>query len=232
VSDLSKTFNVSEATIRRDLGRLQKSGKIMRFHGGAFYHEPAKPEPPIIERAMEQSEEKKKISSAAADLIEDGETVFIGSGTTTEILASNLKGRQNITVITNSLLVVNQLVDETDIVLVQVGGNLRRTERSFIGYLAEQAIKEMRPSKVFIGIRSISLTEGLTSDYLPEVSTDRIIINSAPEVILLADYTKFGKVSTAFVCSLGEISKIITDTSTPSSIIAELKKGGIVVIVV
>lgn len=232
VSELSELFGVSEATIRRDLNRLQKNGKVQRYHGGVFLTEKSKPEPPIIERSSHQSEEKNKIGSAAAALVHEGDAIFIGSGSTTERLADNLKGRKGITVITNSLLVVNRLVDEPGIVIVMVGGNLRRTERSFIGYLTEMAIKELRPNKVFMGIRSISLAEGLTSDYMPEVATDRVIINAAPEIILLADHTKFGTVSTAFVSALSNISKIITDSQAPKTIIEGLAENGIDVVVV
>jgi DeoR family transcriptional regulator of aga operon len=232
VSELSELFGVSEATVRRDLDRLQESGKIRRFHGGAIFAENAAPEPPIVHRAAEQANEKKRIGEAAAELVEEGDTLFIGSGTTTESLALNLRGRENITVITNSLIVINHLAQEEGISVIAIGGVLRISEYSFIGHLTEQALKELRPSKVFMGIRAINLEQGLTNDYMPEVSTDRVIIHSAPEVILLADHTKFGKVSTAFVAPLTAVHKIITDSGTPKTIIAALQEEGIELIVV
>lgn len=232
VSELSERFGVSEATIRRDLDRLQESGKIRRFHGGAIFAENAAPEPPVVHRAEEQASEKKRIGEAAAKLVEEGDTLFIGSGTTTECLALDLRGRQNITVITNSLIIVNHLAQEEGISVIATGGVLRTSEYSFIGHLTEHALQELRPNKVFMGIRAINLGRGLTNDYMPEVSTDRVIIRSGPEVILLADHTKFGKVSTAFVAPLTVVHKIITDSGTPKTTIAALQEEGIEVIVV
>jgi DeoR/GlpR family transcriptional regulator of sugar metabolism len=232
VSELSESLQVSEATIRRDLDRLQKSGKVKRVHGGAILSEKAAPEPPVIQRASEQSAQKNRIGKAAADLIQEGDTVFIGSGTTAAAMAQHLLGRQNITVITNSLSIINSLVQEEGITLITTGGVLRLSELSFIGHITEEALEELRPNKVFMGIRAISLAGGLTNDFMPEVSTDRVIIQSAPEIILLADHTKFNIISTAFVAPLTAVHKIITDTETSPATIAELREKGIDILVV
>jgi DeoR/GlpR family transcriptional regulator of sugar metabolism len=190
VTELSGIFNVSEATVRRDLDRLQEQGKVKRVHGGVILAEQAAPEPPVLLRASEQAEEKERIGQAAARMVYEGDTIFIGSGTTTEAMARNLRGANNITVITNSLRVINILAQQEQISVIATGGLMRVSELSFISHLAGQALQELRPNKVFMGIRAISLAGGLTNDYIPEVSTDRIIIRSAPEVILLADHTK------------------------------------------
>jgi len=232
VAELSAYLGVSEATVRRDLDRMKELGQVTRVHGGAILAEKATPEPPVMQRTVDQMEEKRRIGRAAAELIQDGETVFLGSGTTTLEVARNLLGRKNLTVITNALTVINALAQNTDISLVATGGLLRPSELSFIGYLTEQALRELRPQKVVMGIRAISLKEGLTNDYLPEVTTDRVIINSAPEVILVADHTKFGKVSTAFVASFQNLHKIVTDTGTPPEIVAELQRSEIAVLIV
>lgn len=232
VSELSDYLNVSDETIRRDLDKLQKEGVISRFHGGAMMIEKASPEPPVVLRISENAVEKKRIGAAAANLVEDGDTIFVGSGTTAGALAEKLKGRKNITVITNSLLVIDHLSKENGISLISTGGMLRESEFSFIGYLMEKVLNELCPNKVFLGIRAVSLESGLTNDYLPEVTTDRVIIYSAPEVILLADHTKFDKISTAFVAPLTSVNKIITDKATPKSITSGLISKGIEVILV
>ena len=146
------------------------------------------PEPPVILRGSEMIEEKRRIGQAAASLIGDGETVFIGSGTTTLEVARCLIGRKNLTVATNALTVVNVLAQDQGISVISTGGLLRRSELSFVGHIVQQSLNELRPNKVIIGMRSISLNEGMTNDYLREVSTDRIIIRSAPEVIVVADH--------------------------------------------
>jgi len=232
VSELSDYFNVSEETIRRDLDLLQKDGMVSRFHGGAMMIEKAAPEPPINLRSSENAAEKTRIGMAAAEFIKEGDTLFIGSGTTTGAMARCLNGRSDITVITNSLIVINQLFQEKGISLISTGGVFRGSECSFIGYLTEQVLSELRPNKVFMGIRAISLDGGLTNDYLPEVSTDRVIIQSAPEIILLADHSKFDKISTAFVAPLTAVHRIITDTETPKSMTSAIAAQGIQVLFV
>lgn len=232
VSELSKLLDVSEATIRRDLDKLHGRSQIQRVHGGAVRVEISDPEPPVILRKTEMADEKERIGKATAGLINENETVFLGSGTTAEAVAHNLVGRQNITVITNALTVINILVQENGISLIATGGLFRKSELSFIGYITEQALRELRPQKVVMGIRAISLTAGLTNEYLPEVSTDRVIIQSAPEVYLVADHTKFDKVSTAYVAPITAVHKIITDRGVPASILSRLQENNIEVLVV
>jgi len=232
VAELSKLFRVSESTIRRDLEELDTQGVIRRAHGGAIIVEQAAPEPPIIQRVAENEAEKRRIGQAAAELVRDGETVFLGSGTTTLEVARNLIGRNNLTVITNALNIANILAGQESITVVITGGLLRHSELSMIGHITEQALKELYADKVIMGIRAISVHEGLTNDYLPETMTDRAIINCAPEVILVADHSKFGKVSTAFVAPVTSVSKIVTDAAAPADIVNELRELGIEVILV
>jgi len=231
VSELSELLGVSEATIRRDLSRLREIGEIERFHGGAVLVSPSAPEPPIIHRSNENAAEKARIGKAAAALIQDGDVIFIGSGTTAIEVARNLQGYKNLTVITNALTVINALSNEENITLISTGGMYRMSELSFIGHLAEQVLSELRPQKVIMGIRAISLQDGLTNDYLPEVNTDRAIIHSADEVIVVADHTKFGKVSTAFVAPINAIHKLVTDDKAPAEMIASIQAQGVEVIV-
>ncbi|MBC7264753.1 MAG: DeoR/GlpR transcriptional regulator [Chloroflexi bacterium] len=230
VAELSERFGVSPATVRRDLDALEDEGVIRRSHGGAVVAERATPEPPIIQRMMENEEEKRRIGQAAAKLIQDGETIFLGSGTTTFEVARHLTGKKNLTVITNALNIVNLLADQPEITVVVTGGLLRHSELSMIGHITEQTLKELRANKVIMGMRAISVQDGLTSDYLPETMTDRAIIQSASEVILVADHSKFGKVSTVLVAPVTAVHKVVTDSAAPSDIVAELRRLGIEVI--
>ena len=232
VSELSEMLEESEATIRRDLDRLSEKELIERVHGGAILAKPASPQPPVLQRTGENVAEKERIGEAAAALIEEGETVFIGSGTTTMEVARNLKGRHKLTIITNALTVLNILAEEKDITVISTGGLLRLSELSFIGHITEQTLEELRPQKVIMGMRAISVIEGLTNEYLPEVATDRVIIKSAPEVIIVADYTKFRKVSTCYVAPIDSVSKIITDSFTSIETIEEIRSLGVEVIAV
>lgn len=232
VAELSEHFGVSEATIRRDLEKLDGQGEIQRAHGGAVAVEQAAPEPPVVHRMAENEEEKRRIGQAAAQLVQDGDVIFLGSGTTTLEVARNLDSKENLTVITNALNIANQLAGKQNITVIVTGGLFRHSELSLIGHITEQALEELRADKVIMGMRAISVQDGLTNDYLPETLTDRAIINFSSEVILVADHTKFGKISTALVAPITSVSKIVTDTVAPAEIIDAIKELGVEVIMV
>lgn len=232
VTEIVEQFSISEATARRDLESLASQGKVQRVHGGVIAIEQAPPELPILERENEQLDEKTRIGRAIASLITDKETVFLGSGTTVLEVARNLRDRRNLTVITNSLPVLNMLAGIKEITVIALGGMLRDSELSFIGHITEQALSEVRADKVIIGIRAISLEQGLTNDYLQETLTDRAILKTGREVIVAADHTKCGVVSTAFVAPLTSMQKLVTDDKTSHKFVSALKARGIDVIVV
>lgn len=231
VAELSNRFNVSEVTIRRDLQELADEGILRRTHGGALASERSAPEMPVIHRMTREGHYKENIGRSAAALIEDGESVFIGSGTTTAYLARQLVNRQGLTVVTNALTIATELASAEGITIVITGGMMRSSELSLVGHITDQALREVRVDKIFIGIPAISLESGLTNDYLPEVMTDRTIIEMAPELILLADHTKFGKVGSAYVAPITSITTLVTDSQTNPAILKELEDLGIQVIV-
>jgi len=230
VAQICEQFGISEATARRDLEALSEQGLIQRVHGGAVLVRQAAPEEPILRRSHEQENEKERVGRATAALIQDGETVFLGSGTTVLQVAQNLVTR-NITVITNSLPVINLMSEKENVTLIALGGMLRDSELSFIGHITEQALSEVRADKVVIGIRAISLEQGLTNDYLPETLTDRAILNAGRETIIVADHTKCGVMSTAFVAPLTAMHTLVTDQRTDTEFIESLRTQGIEVIV-
>jgi DeoR/GlpR family transcriptional regulator of sugar metabolism len=230
VSQICEMFAVSEATARRDLEQLAGQGKVQRVHGGAIAIHSAPPEMPVSDRSVEQREEKQRIGMAAAALIRDGETVFISSGTTALEVARCLRGRLNLTVITNSLPVINMLSTVQGVNLISLGGMLRPSEQSFIGHISEQSLAEVRADRVIFGIRSINLDQGLTNDYLPETRTDRGILKIGREVIVVADHTKMGRVSTGFVAPITSVHTLVTDRSAPAEFIEALRERGIEVV--
>ncbi len=231
VAQIVRQFSISEATARRDLGLLASQGKVQRVHGGVVAVEQAPPELPILQRTSEQAYEKVAIGRAAAERITEGQTVFLGSGTTALEVARNLRGRRNLTVITNSLPVLNMLAGNRDISVVSLGGMLRDSELSFIGHITEQALAEMRADKVIMGTRGLSLEHGLTNDYLQETLTDRAILKTGREVIIVADHTKLNRVATALLAPLKSVHTLITDSQADKKFIQAVKKQGITVII-
>jgi DeoR family transcriptional regulator of aga operon len=232
VIEIVEQFSISEATARRDLDALTAQGKAQRVHGGVIAIEQAPPELPILEREGEQADEKIRIGRVAAELIADKETVFLGSGTTVLEVARNLRNRKSLTVITNSLPVLNMLAGIKEITVISLGGILRDSELSFIGHITEQALAELRADKVIIGARAVSIEHGLTNDYLPETLTDRAILKVGREVILVADHSKINRVSTTFLAPLTEIHTLVTDKQTPRLFITAIKAYGIKPIIV
>jgi DeoR/GlpR family transcriptional regulator of sugar metabolism len=229
--DLALSFGVSEITIRRDLNALTERGFINRAHGGAIISTSTVVEPPIIHRMMQEKECKEAIAKTAAAMVTDGESIFIGSGSTVAYVARYLTNHKNLTVVTNALNVSTDLATAENITVVVLGGMMRHKELSLIGHIAEQSLREVTIDKVIIGIPAIDLKAGLTNDFLPEVMTDRMILNQAREVILVADHTKCGKVASAFVAPLDKVDYFITDTKTYPEFLEGVRMQGVKVIV-
>ncbi|HEX9838795.1 MAG TPA: DeoR/GlpR family DNA-binding transcription regulator [Anaerolineales bacterium] len=231
VTEIVNQFSISEATARRDLESLASQGKAQRVHGGVVAVEQAPPELPILERESEQQAEKTRIGRAAASLISNQETVFLGSGTTVLEVARNLRQHKNLTVITNSLPVLNVLAGIQEITVISLGGMLRESELSFIGHITEQALAEIRVDKVIMGTRGVSLEHGLTNDYLQETLTDRAIIKSGREVIIVADHSKVNRVSTVLLAPWNNVHRFVTDSKVDKKFVQALKRQGIQVVI-
>src|SRR5687768_9343346 len=231
VAEIVTQFAISEATARRDLETLASQGKAQRVHGGVIAVEQAPPELPILEREKEQEDEKTRIGRAAASLVGNNETVFLGSGTTVLEIARYLRDHKNLTVITNSLPVLNILAGQKDITVVSLGGMLRESELSFIGHITEQALVEVRADKVFMGTRGVSLEHGLTNDYLQETLTDRAILKSGREVIIVADHTKVNRVATVQLAPLSQMYTFVTDSKSDKKFVQALKRQDIQVVI-
>ena len=231
VSELSDRFDISEVTIRRDLRELAAQGVLRRAHGGAVVAIPAPPEPPVVQRMGQAENCKECIGHAGAALVANGESVFIGSGSTTAYVARYLLDRQGLTVVTNALTVATELATAEGVTVVVMGGLMRASELSLVGHITEQSLREVRVDKVMIGIPAISLEAGLTNDFLPEVMTDRTIIEMAPELIVVADHTKFGKVASAYVAAVERVTTLVTDVGADPAFLSRLREMGVRVIV-
>lgn len=231
VAELSHRFDVSQVTVRRDLRELAARGVLRRAHGGAFAAVPAPPEPPVVQRMTQAENCKACIGRAAAALVADGESVFIGSGSTAAYVARYLAGRKGLTVVTNAITVATELARADGVTVVVTGGMMRASELSLVGHITEQSLREVRVDRVIMGMQAISLEEGMTNDYLPEVMTDRTIIEMAPELIVVADHTKFGKVASAYIAPVGRISTLVTDSEADLEILSRLEEMGIRIIV-
>jgi len=232
VPELSLRFGTSDVTIRRDLADLAAEGKLQRTHRGALKVVPAPPEPPVVQRLSLEQTEKEQIGRAAAALVDEGDSIFIGSGSTTSAFARCLTGLHRLTVVTNALNVAVELAAvSVDWTIIVTGGVVRASELSLLGHLAEQSLPEVRVNKVFMGMQAISLEGGLTSDNMPEVTTTRHIFDMAPELIVLADHTKLGKTASAYLAPVERIKTLVTDSGADPAFLDQARARGIHLII-
>ncbi len=231
VAELSRRFQVSEITIRRDLRELADQGLLRRAHGGAILPDSVSPEPPVIQRMAYNDAHKKRIGRAAAALIQEGESVFIGSGSTNAYVVPHLTKYSDLTVVTNALNIATELATAPHITVVVLGGMMRASELSLIGHIAELSIREVTIDKAVLGIPAISSETGLTNDYLPEVMTDRAIIEMASELIIVADHSKFGKSASAYLAPIDQVHTLVTDAETNPDILDQIRARGVCVLI-
>lgn len=232
VSDLVRIFNVTGATIRRDLETLEKEGLLKRTHGGAVLPHSFSFEPLYTTKKRQNLKEKMAIGKKAAELIEDGDSVFIETGSTTLQIAKNIKNKHDVTVVTNSIEVARELINARGVEVILTGGVLRKETVALIGPLAERVLREFRVDKVFLGISGIIPTKGMSTASIAEAQIKKLIIEMGREIIGVADHSKFGKECFAFVAPTKVLHKIIVDENVPLNYIEELKKEGVEVITV
>jgi DeoR/GlpR family transcriptional regulator of sugar metabolism len=226
VAELAHGMGVTSSTIRRDLRRLERDGRLLRTYGGAAIRETI----PLVNEVDPALEAKRRIASAAAGLVEDGETIVISSGSTALEFARRL-GDRRLTVITNALDVANVLLDQPGIELIVLGGVVRPGMHSMLGHLAELSSRELRADVLFMGIGAISLEHGLMNDSVPEILTDRALRRMARSVTVLADASKFDRVATGFVFGLEEVERIVTYAAVTPDVVDALTTHQITVLV-
>lgn len=223
VDEISERFSVSRVIARHDLDSLSTQGKAQRIRGGALSILHAPPEPPVLQRLQQQMGEKQRIGQAAAGLVCEGDIIFLSSGSTVVEVSKALHNFQNLTVVTNSLPVMNTLADADGITLVLLGGILRKSELSVAGYITENNLNELRFNKVIMGFRAIDCKHGLTNDYLGDMTTDRAILNCGDEIIAVADHTKCGRVSAAFLAPITALHTLVTDEGISPEFALDIK---------
>lgn len=230
VNELSEYFNVSEATIRRDLQEMEEKRLLKRTHGGAVRVDITNFEPSFLDKKDERQDEKLAIAKAAASMIKDGDTIILDSGTTTLQIAKNITAR-NVTVITNSIDIAEELSNNKDLEIIVTGGTLRFKTRAMVGHICEKTFSYFRVDKAFIGANGISSVEGITTPNFTEAQTKKAMINAANKVIVVADSSKIQNVCLSVICPISDVTSIITSGSMPQEIEGEFRDKGIDVII-
>lgn len=221
VEELCQLLDVSDMTIRRDFADLEKRGLLLRTYGGATLSESAFFEVSFNAKVTQFVEEKRRIGKAAADMVRDRETILIDSGSTTAQMAKHLKNKR-LTVVTNALNIASDFLDSKDIEILMCGGMLRKGPMCFVGPQAEEFFENVRCSKVFLGVEGIDSEGVMTVPDLVEAHTKRVLINSAREVIVLADHSKLGRNTLGSISSLTKADSLITGTEADPEILKVL----------
>jgi DeoR/GlpR family transcriptional regulator of sugar metabolism len=236
IDDLCLRFGVSEMTARRDLEELDREGLVRRVHGGAISSFGRSFEPPYPSRSHQNLEIKRLIGKRAAELVNDGESIALDIGTTTLEIARALRERRNLTLITASLPIANELISNSPVGsqmrLILTGGIIRPAEHSMVGHIAERTYQEIHVDKAFIAVGGINLKDGLTEFNLEDSLVKRSLIGNARQVVVVADSSKFGRTTFATICPLSSVNTIVTDNKAPKQILDALSKQGIQVCIV
>lgn len=226
VNDLAESIGVSPSTIRRDLREMDQLGLLTRVHGGASLPE-ADVENTLTARLGEHDIEKRRIGVAAADLVEDGTTILITGGTSTEAMIPFLSERNGLTVVTNGLNIALQLSRHPAITVVVLGGILRHGELSLLGPLGEQMLEEFDVQQAFIGAYGVDSKIGLSGASVHEASTDRRLLQDLDSIAVLVDGSKFLQRGPVRLAKVEQITTLITDPSAPDDEVAAFRESGV-----
>ena len=210
VSEITDLLNFTEMTIRRDLKELEEKNLLERIHGGAKYVDNLSEKESSHEEKIEINKESKLvIAKKVADLIEDGDTVFIGPGSTLELVA-NFLSEKTCKIITNSHYLFNKIYKMENIEAILVGGRIRKITGAFVGSFSNNVVKTLHFKKCFIGVNGISFNNAYTYNEL-EGEIQTIALDHSMDKYIVADNTKFGKVDFFSFYNLDEINAVIAD---------------------
>ena len=225
MTELTDELNVSVDTLRRDLTSMVKQGKIEKIYGGIKLKESMLGESSIDERMISNLKEKESIAQTCSHLINDGDCIYLDSGSTTFQIAKYIKNKKMLTVITNSIPVVNELMN-SDIELIVIGGKVRKNELSVVTYEYLFNFGQLNIQKAFICASGITVEKGISDYNVEEAITRKKMIELSKEVYVVSDSTKFGRDVTIGIATLDQIDSIITDSNLNINFINQFEKTG------
>ena len=214
LGELADSLEVSESTIRRDLEQLEQAGEARRTHGGVFWTGQSDTMRVFQTRAAAHGPAKRAIGEAAAALVEDHDTILLDGGSTTYELARHLVGRP-LQVVTNSLPVAHLLSSSDSIDLVMIGGCVRGRTAVAIGPMAESMLRSINVRRAFLSVAGITERGYFNSDMML-VESEKAMLAAADQAVVVADSSKFGRVSLSRLCGLQQVHALVTDSGIDS----------------
>ena len=221
--DLCNVFNTTPVTIRKDLDFLENKGVLTKVHGGGILNQSIGDELSISEKEKINLREKERIAKRAESLINDGDAIILDYGVTAIHIARRLKYRTGITIITGGLNVANEIA-RSDNELILTGGVFNKNTFGLSGSLSENVIINTVVDKLFLGVDGVDIVRGLTAYNYEEAKLNRLMIKAAKEKILIADSSKFGKITVGYIGELKEIDRIITDKKLDNKFVEDINR--------
>jgi DeoR family glycerol-3-phosphate regulon repressor len=224
IGDLADQMEVSLETIRRDIRPLVEAGTLVKHHG-AVSLTALSAEAPFERRMRENAAEKRKIARAAAEMIADGDSVMLDTGTTTSILARELLQKVGLTIVTNSSDIARTLSTVNGNRVYMAGGELRGDNGAAFGRTAIDFVSNFSVRHAMISISAVDAMNGLMDHQLAEAEFARTVLNCGQHRTVVTDHTKFSRSALVRVCGFDEFDLLITDQEPPAAVIERLEAG-------
>lgn len=226
IEKMLELFDISIETARRDLNHLEKEGLIKKIYGGATLAHRDDAEPATSERMARNIDEKSAIGRKCAEFINDGDSILLEVGTTVLQVAKALKSKKRLSIITNSIHVINELMD-TDFDIYIIGGKMRHGEGSISGAVSLFELENFHIEKAILSAGGITLEHGISDYNIEEVLVRKKVIEQAREVILVADSSKFGRDVLAHITPVTSLNTVITDDKLSPELLQKFRDAGV-----
>jgi DeoR family transcriptional regulator of aga operon/DeoR family fructose operon transcriptional repressor len=230
VGELARVFDVSEMTIRRDIRKLERDGFVRQTYGGATAHLTRALDVAFNARALRHTREKRRIGMRATRLLGDARVIFVGIGTTAEQFARFLPARQGLVAVTASLPIAS-LLGTRPLDVVTLGGTVRHDELTCVGPVAAATLARFRFDLAVVGAAGLSAHWGLTELDDAEAEIQRIAIERADRLVVIADGSKIGTAANAVVAEAARIRTLVTDAGAPGDELAALAALGVEIVI-
>ncbi len=230
VAKLSEELGATTVTIRSDLDALEHDGYLERIQGGAVQTVKNYYNLDFLRRKQENSDIKKNIASAASDIIRDGDTILINSGTTTYYTAVELKKHKNLNIVTNSLMVAVELGAFPSFRVILLGGEINAQYSFTYGNDAQEQLRRYKAEYAILSMDGICVDNGLTTYHAEEAVMDKMMMERAKETIIVADSSKIGREGFSRVSELSMAGKLVTDFNADEQIVKRIKEMGVEVV--
>jgi len=230
VTRLAKTFGTTEVTIRSDLHALEREGRLRRMAGGAVPTKTEEADSPEVPRMTRCMAEKKRIAAYAARMIHNGERLFINSGSTTYLFAEALREHTGLSIVTNSIQIARLLGNVPSFHVILIGGEVNAYDGFTFGIDATEMLTRYRAGYAVLSLDGISPDSGISTLHAAEIPVNRMMMEHANQVLLLADHTKLGRGGFSHFAATGSGEILVTDDGAERAAVQALEASGMTVL--